>query len=63
MKEELPQSDIASDSPKSDTEREEMQRRRAEFFKKKGTKKLEFLSLLLIPTRNKPIPVRVKYCI
>ncbi|VDK74555.1 unnamed protein product [Litomosoides sigmodontis] len=39
MKDESSQSDIAFDSPKSDTEREEMQRRRAEFFKKKGTKK------------------------
>ncbi|VDM19109.1 unnamed protein product [Wuchereria bancrofti] len=41
MKKELPQSDATSDSPKSDTEKEEMQRRRAEFFKKKGTKKSE----------------------
>ncbi|KAL3999043.1 SRP54-type protein GTPase domain family protein [Acanthocheilonema viteae] len=39
MKEESPQSDIVPDSPKSDTEKEEMQRRRTEFFKKKGTKK------------------------
>ncbi|KAL3999042.1 SRP54-type protein GTPase domain family protein [Acanthocheilonema viteae] len=41
MKEESPQSDIVPDSPKSDTEKEEMQRRRTEFFKKKGTKKTE----------------------
>ncbi|KAK6105911.1 SRP54-type protein GTPase domain family protein [Brugia pahangi] len=41
MKKESPQSDVTSDSPKSDTEKEEMQRRRAEFFKKKGAKKNE----------------------
>ncbi|EFO25439.1 srpr protein [Loa loa] len=39
VKKELSQPDIAPDSPKSDTEKEEIQRRRAEFFKKKGTKK------------------------
>lgn len=42
MKKESPQSDVAPDSPKSVIEKEEMQRRRAEFFKKKGTKKYEF---------------------
>ncbi|VIO95975.1 signal recognition particle receptor alpha subunit, putative [Brugia malayi] len=41
MKKESPQSDVTSDSPKSDTEKEEMQRRRVEFFKKKGAKKSE----------------------
>ncbi|VDK73859.1 unnamed protein product [Onchocerca ochengi] len=41
MKNEPLQSDVAPDSPKNDIEKVEMQRRRAEFFKKKGTKKSE----------------------
>ncbi|KAM3720253.1 Signal recognition particle receptor subunit alpha [Dirofilaria immitis] len=53
MKQELLQSDFASNSPKSDPEKEEMQRRRAEFFKKKGTKKSEPEKQNFVSTESK----------